>query len=223
MPVSLILLVAFVQGITEFLPISSSGHLALIPMLTSHPYQGQILDVAAHIGTLVAVAVYLRSDLFKIMTSLVDINPADHLIVHRQLGLMILFATLPIIFIGYLVNYAEWQWLTLITTLAWANLIFAFLLWAADHFGKSALDLTQMRWAAAFTIGLLQVFSLIPGASRSGVTITAARCLGYDRVSAARFSLLLSIPVILGAGFLKVIELIAVSYTHLTLPTICSV
>jgi undecaprenyl-diphosphatase len=105
----------------------------------------------------------------------------------------------------------------LVTTLAWANLIFAALLWAADRFGRDVFKLTDMRWSAAVVIGLVQVCALIPGASRSGVTITAARFFGYERLAAARFSLLLSLPAIAGAGLLKTIDLIGLEDVQLGL------
>jgi undecaprenyl-diphosphatase len=122
--------------------------------------------------------------------------------------LMIIGATIPVVMVGFVVNYADWHWLTLVTTLAWANIAFAGLLWAADRFGGQLHGLADMRWSAAMGIGLMQICALIPGASRSGVTMTAARIFGYDRLTAARFSLLLSLPAIAGAGLLKTIDII---------------
>ena len=208
MPFSLILLVAAIQGLTEFLPVSSSGHLVLIPVITSHPYQSQTIDVAAHVGTLVAVLVYLRRDIFDIIAAMFGKMDSAQQADHRRLGLMIIGATIPLILIGFVVNYADWHWLTLITTLALSNIGFAGLLWAADRFGGQLYGLADMRWSAAMSIGLMQICALIPGASRSGVTMTAARLFGYDRLTAARFSLLLSLPAIAGAGFLKTIDII---------------
>jgi undecaprenyl-diphosphatase len=208
MQFSLILLVAAIQGVTEFLPVSSSGHLVLIPVITAHPYQGQTIDVAAHVGTLIAVLVYLRRDIFNITAAMFgrvdNAQQADH----RRLGLMIIGATIPVVLVGFVVNYADWHWLTLVTTLAWANIAFAGLLWAADRFGGQLHGLADMRWSVAMGIGFMQICALIPGASRSGVTMTAARFFGYDRVTAARFSLLLSLPAIAGAGLLKTIDII---------------
>ena len=208
MPFSLILLVAAIQGVTEFLPVSSSGHLVLIPVITAHPYQGQTIDVAAHVGTLIAVLVYLRRDIFNITAAMFGRAGSAQQADHRRLGLMIIGATIPVVLVGFVVNYADWHWLTLVTTLAWANIAFAGLLWAADRFGGQLRGLADMRWSAAMGIGLMQICALIPGASRSGVTMTAARFFGYDRVTAARFSLLLSLPAIAGAGLLKTIDII---------------
>ncbi|MBL6673305.1 MAG: undecaprenyl-diphosphate phosphatase [Candidatus Puniceispirillum sp.] len=208
MPLSLILFIAAVQGVTEFLPVSSSGHLVLVPVITDQPYQGQSIDVAAHVGTLIAVLVYLRRDVISIITAMLGFGDSTQMASNRRLGLMIAAATLPVVIVGFMVNYAAWHWLTLVTTLAWANLIFAGLLWAADRFGRDVFKLTDMRWSAALAISLMQVCALIPGASRSGVTMTAARFFGYERLAAARFSLLLSLPAIAGAGLLKTIDLI---------------
>ena len=215
MPFSLILLVAAIQGATEFLPVSSSGHLLLIPMITANPYQSQTIDVAAHVGTLIAVAVYLWQDIFKITSAIFGRTDSAQRTVHRRLGLMIIGASIPLIIVGFMVNYANWHWLTLATTLAWANIIFAGLLLAADKLGGQSHGLADIRWSAALGIGLVQICALIPGASRSGVTMTAARFFGYDRVTAARFSLLLSLPAIGGAGFLKTIDIVNDSNSQL--------
>ena len=215
MPFSLILIVAAIQGVTEFLPVSSSGHLVLIPLVTSHPYQGQTIDVAAHVGTLIAVLIYLRQDILNISVAIFSQGDNAKQIHHRHLGLMIVGATMPLALVGFIVNYADWHWLTLVTTIAWANIAFAGLLFAADRFGGQCHRLTDMRWSAAICIGLMQICSLIPGASRSGVTMTAARFLNYDRMTAARFSLLLSLPAITGAGLLKSIDVIDAGDTQL--------
>lgn len=215
MPFSLILLVAAIQGLTEFLPVSSSGHLVLIPVITTYTYQGQTIDVAAHVGTLVAVLVYLRHDIFNITVAIFGRVDSAQQADHRRLGLMIMGATTPLVLVGFLVNYADWHWLTLVTTLAWTNITFAGLLWAADQCRGRLLTLTDMRWSAAMGIGFMQICALIPGASRSGVTMTAARFFGFDRLTAARFSLLLSLPAIVGAGLLKTIDLVYASDAQL--------
>ena len=203
-------LVALVQGITEFLPVSSSGHLVLLPQLTSFADQGQTIDVAAHIGTLGAVMVYVRRDIFNMLASLT--SRASRSTPHRHLIGLLVVASLPVIIAGFLLEIAGTDFLRAALIVALANLIFALWLWQADK-GAVSYDLTapdspqpdwqKMPFKHALTIGFAQIFALIPGASRSGVTMTMARQLGYDRLSAARFSLLLSLPVIAGAGLLK--------------------
>ena len=204
MPFLLLALVAAVQGLTEFLPVSSSGHLALIPLVTDQPYQGRAIDVAAHVGTLGAVLVYFRHD---IMAMLKALRPGGD-VAQRHLVAMLILATIPVFIVGYVVNEIDPSWLTSIHTLAAANLVFAAALWHADRIGRITRGILDMRFGAALVIGLSQCLALIPGASRSGVTMTAARYLGFERVAAARFSLLLSIPTIAGAGLLKGMDIV---------------
>ncbi|MGB1960152.1 MAG: undecaprenyl-diphosphate phosphatase [Candidatus Puniceispirillaceae bacterium] len=206
--------IALIQGITEFLPVSSSGHLVLIPHITAFADQGQVMDVAAHIGTLAAVMLYLRRDITAMLASLFT-RAVDKMRYRRLTGLLII-ASLPVIIAGLLLELAGEEFLRLVWIVASANLVFALWLWVADRrdiqTDLSRSDTRQPEWEKlsyrhALYIGLAQIFALIPGASRSGVTMTMARQLGYDRLSAARFSLLLSVPVIAGAGVLKGISL----------------
>lgn len=206
--------IALIQGITEFLPVSSSGHLVLIPHITAFADQGQVMDVAAHIGTLAAVMLYLRRDITAMLASLFT-RAVDKMRYRRLTGLLII-ASLPVIIAGLLLELAGAEFLRLVWIVASANLVFALWLWVADRrdiqTDLSRSDTRQPEWEKlsyrhALYIGLAQIFALVPGASRSGVTMTMARQLGYDRLSAARFSLLLSVPVIAGAGVLKGISL----------------
>lgn len=206
--------IALIQGITEFLPVSSSGHLVLIPHITAFADQGQVMDVAAHIGTLAAVMLYLRRDITAMLASLFT-RAVDKMRYRRLTGLLII-ASLPVIIAGLLLELAGAEFLRLVWIVASANLVFALWLWVADRrdiqTDLSRSDTRQPEWEKlsyrhALYIGLAQIFALIPGASRSGVTMTMARQLGYDRLSAARFSLLLSVPVIAGAGVLKGVSL----------------
>ena len=204
MSLALLVGIALVQGLTEFLPVSSSGHLALIPLVNDRPYQGRAIDVAAHVGTLGAVLFYFRSDLAAMLMSLRSGGAADQ----RQIIRLLIIATVPVVVVGFVVNEIDLAWLTDIRTLAAANLIFAALLWHADRTESTAGKLADMRYGGAVVIGLAQCLALIPGASRSGVTMTAARYLGIGRVDAARFSMLLSIPTIAGAGLLKGLDIV---------------
>ncbi len=206
MPLYLLILVAVIQGLTEFLPVSSSGHLVLIPVITDQPYQGRAIDVAAHVGTLLAVVFYLRRDLAAMTHSLFTFGKTDP---HSfRLIWLLAIATIPVVIAGFIVNEFDPKWLLNLHLLAIANLIFALALWLADRRDHQLDKIAEMRWVAALFIGIAQIFALIPGASRSGVTMTAARFLGFDRTSAARFSLLLSIPAIAGAGLLKTLDII---------------
>ena len=140
MPFSLILLIAAIQGVTEFLPVSSSGHLVLIPVITANSYQGQTIDVAAHVGALVAVLIYLRHDTFNIAAAIFGhVNSAKQKD-YRRLGLMIIVATIPVALVGYVVNYADWHWLTLVTTLVAGQY----------HFCRVFMGCRSVRWAVAW-------------------------------------------------------------------------
>ena len=209
-----IFLVSLIQGITEFLPISSSGHLILLPSLSGLADQGQTADVAAHLGSLAAVVLYLRTDLTTMATSLLPKTDQDK--TARRLAGLLILASLPVIVAGLAVELAAPSVLRLAITVAAANVVFAVWLFWADrrpvshdlHKSGTGFDWSQLTIRQAVLIGLAQICALIPGASRSGVTMTMARQLGLDRLSAARFSLLLSIPVISGAAVVKLASLI---------------
>ena len=210
------LLLALVQGITEFLPVSSSGHLVLVPSITNRSDHGVSIDVAAHIGTLIAVTIYVRSDLIKMTlalrnTALKSLRPNANILIDAPSLMMIkmlIIATIPVIIAGFLVSLFEPDMLRLVQTVAISNIIFAIFLWHSDKTSPSEHTLSEMGLKQALFIGLAQMLALIPGTSRSGVTMTMARYLGFERLSAARFSLLLSIPVIIAAGCLQIVTLI---------------
>jgi len=206
-----IIVLAAIQGITEFLPISSSGHLLLVPKLTGWADQGLMMDVAVHVGTLFAVIIYFWRDLLSFILALLrSVNlMATRRHLDTEFGVMVnlIVATLPVIGAGFLVNMYFQELLRNVEIMAWATIGFAVVLYWAD---KSSMTIRRMEHLTVFgalMIGLFQVLALIPGTSRAGITMTAARLLGVERQDAARFSLLLSIPVILGAGILKGKEL----------------
>ena len=211
-----ILLISIIQGVTEFLPISSSGHLVLLPSIAGFADQGAVMDVAAHLGTFFAVLVYLRSDILAIVVSLPTLFSARQT-VSARLGLLLVLASLPAIAAGLVVELIGADILRAALVVAIANLVFAMWLYLADKTDTrhqlasetGVFDWSKLSVKDAMAIGLAQCCALIPGASRSGVTMTMARQLGYDRLSAARFSLLLSLPIILGAGTVKTISLVS--------------
>lgn len=206
-----IIVLAIVQGITEFLPISSSGHLILVPKLTDWPDQGLMMDVGVHVGTLAAVVIYFRADVMRMfmafwhMITLKD-NPDQQ---DKRLMIAVILSTLPIILIGGIVAELELNglWRTM-EIIGWTSIIFGILLYILDHKCAVTKRLSSLRYGHAMIIGFAQVLSIIPGTSRSGITMTAARGLGFSRTEAARFSMLMSIPTILGAGVLEGMKLV---------------
>ncbi len=202
-----LLILALVQGITEFLPISSSAHLILAPEVTGAADQGPLIDVMAHLGTLLAVLVYFRSDVASVVTGKLALLQG-RVTEGGRLVLLIAVATPPVLIAGgglYVSGLADALRDPLV--IAWATLIFALPLWLADHLCKQIKTPETLSYKGAFLIGVAQMFALIPGASRSGVTMTAARALSMTRAEAARFSMLMAVPVIAAFGLLAGIEL----------------
>jgi undecaprenyl-diphosphatase len=189
---------ALVQGITEFLPVSSSGHLILTSRVLGWQDQGLSIDIAVHAGTLLAVIVYLWRDILRILGGLTESGAANT----RPLAGMLIVATIPVGLAGFALHEIGQESLRDPAIIAWATLGFGLLLFVADRFGMTLRRMEHMTWGSAVIIGLAQVLALIPGTSRSGITMTAARFMGFEREAAARFSLLLSIPVIAAAALL---------------------
>ncbi|MEQ8387868.1 MAG: undecaprenyl-diphosphate phosphatase [Alphaproteobacteria bacterium] len=192
---------ALVQGITEFLPISSSGHLVLVPVFMRWPDQGLTIDVAVHVGTLAAVVLYFRRDVARLFLGAWTAVRGRRGPEARLLGFWLL-ASLPVMVAGFFLAKYAGEILRSAALIGWTTLIFGLVLYLADRFTLRIRRLEHLTMAHALVIGLLQCLALVPGTSRAGITITAARLLGYERTEAARFSMLLSIPAILGAGVL---------------------
>lgn len=210
-----ILVLALVQGITEFLPISSSGHLVLVPVFGGWEDQGLLMDVAVHVGTLGAVMLYFWRDIWHMVRGVLRVAKGKRDPGARLAGLVIL-ATIPVIAAGYFLNKYIGDEYRTVEVIAWTTLGFGFLLYLADKMGLTIRRVEHAGITDALIIGLAQCLALIPGTSRSGITITAARFLGFERLDAARFSMLLSIPTILGAGVLKGWELYQSGNVQLT-------
>lgn len=216
MPLLQILTVALVQGITEFLPISSQAHLILIPHATGWCDQDRVMDIAVHLGTLFAVLGYFWRDCLGLVRGAGALARGRLGDGEARLALHVLVATAPVLVAGYAVHAMEGLNLRSITVIGWATLLFGLLLWAADRWGARLDRLAQMTWGGALIIGCAQVLALIPGTSRSGITMTAALLLGFQRQDAARFSLLIAVPVILGAATLAGFDLAAAGSAQLT-------
>jgi undecaprenyl-diphosphatase len=210
LPLLHVVILAIVQGITEFLPISSSGHLLLtweafdaagFNGIEQSAHDRLVLDIAVHVGTLAAVCLYAWRDLGHMACGV------GNLAVGRwtpgaRLAALLVVASLPLIIVGGLFMKTIEAHMRDTEVVAWATIGFGILLYIADRSTLTLRRIEHMTFAAGFIIGLAQILALIPGTSRSGITMTAGRFLGFERVEAARFSLLLSIPAILGAGTL---------------------
>lgn len=204
-----VIILSLIQGITEFLPISSSAHLVLIPALMNNDYQGVAFDVAVHVGSLLAVLAYFRHELRPLLTAWLQSLYTHKLNADSRLVWQIGFATIPVAVVGLLIaDTALELWLRSPFIIAMASMGFGMLLWWSDTFQRGKCDEYSLSWQAAMIIGIAQALALIPGTSRSGITITAALLLTLNRKAAARFSFLLSIPVILLAGAHKGLGLV---------------
>ncbi|MBC8337277.1 MAG: undecaprenyl-diphosphate phosphatase [Alphaproteobacteria bacterium] len=202
MPVLHIAVLALVQGVTEFLPISSQAHLQLVSAFTGWADQGLMIDVAVHVGTLGAVMLYFWRDLWFMTAGVAKLargrwNPGA-----RLAGFLIV-ATIPAVAAGYLIHRYYPGGIRGIEIIAWTTLGFGVLLFIADKAGMTVRRIEHLRLGDYLIIGCAQAVALVPGTSRSGITMTAARVLGMERRDGARLSMLMSIPVIIGAGSLQ--------------------
>ncbi|MCX7349618.1 MAG: undecaprenyl-diphosphate phosphatase [Alphaproteobacteria bacterium] len=202
-----IIVLALIQGITEFLPISSSGHLLLVPVITGWPDQGVLTDVMVHMGSFLAVIVYFWKDCVNLLLGLVDMARGRKNAWGR-LALLLILGTIPAVALGVVLDKIGFMDLVrqMPIVVAWNAIIFGILLYVCDRFGMIERRMSDMTWVPALIIGMAQAVALIPGVSRSGISMTAARALGFERPDSARFAFLLGIPAIAGAGVLKLGE-----------------
>ena len=190
-----IIILSAIQGISEFLPISSSAHLILVSSLYEFKSSSLLIDISLHLGSLFAITYYFRHDLLDVRNS-------------KRLLSLIFIGSIPLIIVGYILYSTDLIYsLRNIKVIAWTTLVFAILLYISD---KSRFDKkisTNLNYNSILFIGLLQILSLIPGVSRAGITITAARILKFNRFDSSKISFLLSIPALCGASFLGLKDL----------------
>ncbi|MFA4995874.1 MAG: undecaprenyl-diphosphatase UppP [Patescibacteria group bacterium] len=204
------LIIGAVQGVTEFLPISSSAHLVLVPYIFNWDYKGLSFDIALHFGTVIAIVAYFWKDWMVLIKSAAssrqpaDSDPAKY---PKNLLWQIIIATIPTAIIGYLISdYVESTFHSPIL-LASNLVIFGIILYLVDLFTKTSSQISNIGYKQTFTVGLAQCLALIPGVSRSGITMIASRSLGLDRENAARFSFLLGTPAMIGAFIFDIKDL----------------
>lgn len=203
------IVLAIIQGITEFLPISSSAHLILPSQLLGWADQGLAFDVAVHLGSLLAVIIYFRTTIVKLVTHcLAAILRKPHDANTSMLGWLIVIGTIPAVIIGFLAESIIENHLRSILVIAITTTVFGLVLWFADVKATQKRELSDLNLRDAIIVGLAQAIALIPGTSRSGITMTAGLMIGLKKVDSAQYSFLLSIPLILAAGTLKGVELV---------------
>lgn len=207
-----IILLSIIQGLTEFLPVSSSGHLGLFHCFTDQcdkwDQENITLDIAVHVGTLGSVMLYFWRDVIKMLFGAGDIVRGRVQTDNARLSLFVLLGSVPVIIAGFILHLFEPDWLKTLYVISWTTLGFGVVLWWADKKFNHARNIKELTYKDAFLIGLAQMLALIPGTSRSGITMTAARFLGFTRTSAAHYSMLLSMVAIAGAGALISLDLI---------------
>jgi len=203
-----IITLALVQGFTEFLPISSSAHLIMVPIVTGWQDQGLGFDIAVHIGTLAAVMLYFRKEVVAMAVDWTASCIQRKNVGESRLAWAVILGTIPVCIAGLLFSDMVDNGLRSPMVIAYASIGFGVLLWIADVKGSQRRDEYSLSWRDVLIIGLAQAVALIPGTSRSGITMTAALLLGLTRSAAARFSFLLSIPAIIASGSYKSLQLI---------------
>jgi undecaprenyl-diphosphatase len=209
MPLYQAIILGIIQGLTEFLPVSSTAHLAIIPALLHWTDPGLGFDIALHVGTLAAIVIFFFRDWVQVITNGLGfpyrgVHPDEN---SRSLLWFLIVGTIPAAVAGAALNkYAEHAWRTPIV-IGVAMIVLGLLMWVADRRGQEKRGLDRLSWSDALSIGVAQAFALVPGVSRSGVTITMARFRHLDREASARFSFLLSAPIIAGAAAKDILDL----------------
>lgn len=209
-----LIILSVIQGITEFLPISSSAHTTLLPHLMNWKDQGLLLDIAVHFGTLLAVMLYFRKDIAQMTVGGIDLlrgrkSP------EKKLFLQLSVATIPVVITGAVLGaYVEGGART-IEVIAWSSIGFGLLLYVADRYASTSKTIDQMSYKHAFLAGIGQSFAVIPGTSRAGASMTALRFLGFSRFDTAHYSCLMSIPTIMAASVWMGIKVLKVNHFEL--------
>jgi len=211
-----LIILALIQGLSEFLPISSSAHLILPSQLLNWPDQGPLIDVMAHFGSLFAVLLYFRRDVADILRGFVDLLQRK-LNTRSALALNLILSTPPALIAGFVLATMGWdEAMRLLPIIAFTTIFFGVLLWLSDIKAKSNKPVEELTWGGAVILGLSQSLALIPGTSRSGITMTAGRTLGLSREASARFSMLMSLPIIGAGGLYAMLKLMSAEASEQT-------
>lgn len=196
------IIIGGIQGISEFFPISSSGHLVLIPYIFKWNYQGLSFDVALHFGTVLAIIAFFWREWIDIIKSAFTKKQSSFNF-PKNIFWQIVVASIPAAIFGLLVNKIVEKYFHSPILIAINLIVFGVILWLADKFAQKKIEIKNIKYPASFIVGCAQALALVPGVSRSGITMTASRYLGLDRESATKFSFLLATPAMLGAFLLE--------------------
>lgn len=208
MALTQIIILSLLQGLTEFLPVSSSGHLILLSKFSNFTDQGALMDVALHIGSVAAVILYFYKTLWNMICDVVKTKLLPNFKYDGcRLFYLLLVATVPALIVGAALKFYGLEWLRNTKLIGWNILLYGIILWVVDRWAITVVNIRNLKLSDALLIGLAQCLALLPGTSRSGVTITAARFLGMERREAAKFSMLLAVPTILAAGAVSAYEI----------------
>tara|TARA_Y100001968_G_C19193454_1_gene636349 strand:- start:23 stop:829 length:807 start_codon:yes stop_codon:yes gene_type:complete len=206
-------LLAIIQGFTEFLPVSSSAHLVLLSKISSAEGHSLELDISVHFGTLLALLIFFYKDVFKLLLGLKENISGNFNTLEAKTFRLLIVATVPVFLVGIILIFTGLVgFIRSIRIIGWSMIVFAILLYIADRYGKTNRKKKEWTLRDAIFIGLWQSIALIPGASRSGTTITGARILGFSRLDSTQLSMILAIPTILGSTSILVPDLITNSY-----------
>ncbi len=198
---------SLLQGITEFLPVSSSGHLILLSKFSYFPDQGLALDVAVHVGSILAVMIYFSETIWEMVKGVWKTRFIPNFKNYgARVFWLIVIGTIPAVIAGFVLKSYGMEWLRNTRIIGWTILGYGVLLYIADKFSMTIREIKHLGIIDAILIGCAQCLALIPGTSRSGITITMGRFLGLERREAAKFSMLLSIPAIIAAAVLTGFE-----------------
>ncbi len=198
------IIIGGVQGISEFFPISSSGHLVLIPYIFKWDYSGLSYDVALHFGTAIAIIAYFWRDWIRIFSNAFGFDKKNEISLPKNFLWQIMVASIPAAIAGFFLNDIVEQKLHSPLLIAFDLLFFGVVLWLVDKYSRSTNNIQHQSYGRSFLIGCSQAMALIPGVSRSGITISAARAVGINKKDAARISFLLSTPAVIGAFLFKI-------------------
>lgn len=221
-----LILLSFIQGATEFLPVSSSAHLLILPYITNIKDQGIIIDISAHIGSLLAVCYFYRKDINGILKAFFS-KKCNENVKEKKLSLKLIFAFLPIVIFGIIMLAFNISEIRNPKVVIYTSAIFGVILYLADLYGKKKKDINELSYTSAILIGLSQILATIPGVSRSGITLTTAMACGQSRASSLKFTFLLSIPtitLIAMGSFIKFIFLmpIEINYYYICITVVFS-